>query len=71
MSRYLEVHQSRTHEPSPYERKLARVLEEVFTHVGHELSDVVQGLNDRNVHAPDGQPWTEKSFTTEMQRLGA
>ncbi|WP_353941522.1 recombinase-like helix-turn-helix domain-containing protein [Streptomyces sp. HUAS MG91] len=68
---YLEIHQSRTHEPSPYELKLAATLEEVFTKVGSELADVVRGLNDRQVHAPDGTPWTEESFTAEMHRLGA
>ncbi|MFC7307214.1 recombinase-like helix-turn-helix domain-containing protein [Streptomyces monticola] len=71
MSQYLEVHQARTHEPTPYEYKLAHVLEEVFTKVGHELPDVVRGLNERNVYAPDGAPWTEASFTSEMKRLGA
>lgn len=68
---YLDVHQSRTHEPTPYELKLAATLEEVFTKDGHELTDVVRGLNARQVHAPDGAPWTEESFRTEMKRLGA
>ncbi|MCX4510076.1 MULTISPECIES: recombinase-like helix-turn-helix domain-containing protein [unclassified Streptomyces] len=68
---YLDVHQSRTHEPTPYELKLAATLEEVFTKDGHELADVVRGLNARQVHAPDGAPWTEESFRTEMKRLGA
>ncbi|MGW0550287.1 recombinase-like helix-turn-helix domain-containing protein [Streptomyces altiplanensis] len=68
---YLEVHQSRTHEPSPYACKLAATLEEVYTDEGHELADVVRGLNARRVHAPDGQPWTEQSFRAEMHRLGA
>lgn len=68
---YLEVHQSRTHEPTPYEEKLASTLEEVFTREGHELPAVVDGLNSRQVHAPDGRPWTEKSFRDEMHRLGA
>ncbi|WP_327664157.1 MULTISPECIES: recombinase-like helix-turn-helix domain-containing protein [unclassified Streptomyces] len=68
---YLEIHQSRDHEPSPYEYKLAATLEEVFTKVGHELTDVVSGLNARQVHAPDGAPWTEESFRAEMHRLGA
>lgn len=67
----LDIHQSRTHEPTPYERKLAATLEDVFTHEGHELADVVRGLNNRQVHAPDGAPWTEKSFRAEMNRLGA
>ncbi|MEJ8656182.1 recombinase-like helix-turn-helix domain-containing protein [Streptomyces sp. MS1.AVA.4] len=68
---YLDVHQSRTHEPTPYELKLAATLEEVFTKDGHELADVVRGLNARQVHAPAGAPWTEESFRTEMKRLGA
>ncbi|MEV8022684.1 recombinase-like helix-turn-helix domain-containing protein [Streptomyces sp. NPDC086554] len=68
---YLDVHQSRTHEPTPYEYKLAATLEEVFTKDGHELADVVRGLNARQVHAPDGAQWTEESFCAEMNRLGA
>ncbi|MYW65220.1 hypothetical protein GTY65_14290 [Streptomyces sp. SID8379] len=68
---YLDIHQSRTHEPSPYEVKLAATLEEVLTKEGHELADVVRGLNARQVSAPDGAPWTEESFTAEMHRLGA
>ncbi|MCX5414599.1 recombinase-like helix-turn-helix domain-containing protein [Streptomyces sp. NBC_00059] len=68
---YLEIHQSRTHEPTLYEYKLAATLEDVYTHVGHELADVVRGLNARQVHAADGSPWTEDSFRAEMNRLGA
>ncbi|MEV5981614.1 recombinase-like helix-turn-helix domain-containing protein [Streptomyces sp. NPDC052114] len=68
---YLDVHQSRTREPSPYEYKLAATLEEVFTKEGHKLDDIVRGLNARQVHGPDGSPWTEESFRAEMNRLGA
>lgn len=71
MTLYVAVHQSREHEPSPYEHKLAGVLEEVYAHEGHSLADVVRGLNSRTVYAPDGQPWTEQSFTAEIERLGA
>lgn len=71
MTQYLEVHQARTHEPTPYEYKLAAVLEDVFSKAGHELAEVVQGLNARSVHAPDGRAWTEDSFRAEMKRLGA
>jgi hypothetical protein len=71
MSPYLEAHQARTQEPTAYEYKLAHILEEIFAKVGHQLSDVVRGLNDRNVHAPDGQAWTEESFQAELKRLGA
>ncbi|MFG2212327.1 recombinase-like helix-turn-helix domain-containing protein [Streptomyces sp. NPDC048638] len=68
---YLDIHQSRTHRPTPYERRLAATLEEIFTHDGHQLADVVGGLNTRQVHAPDGAPWTEDTFRAEMHRLGA
>ncbi|WP_299534315.1 recombinase-like helix-turn-helix domain-containing protein [uncultured Streptomyces sp.] len=68
---YLQVHQSRTQEPTAYAYKLAATLEEVFTVEGHELSDVVRGLNARKVHTPEGEPWTEESFRAEMKRLGA
>lgn len=68
---YLEIHQSRTHQPTPYELKLAATLEEVFTVEGHELADVIRGLNARQVPAPDGQPWTEQTFAAELDRLGA
>ncbi|MGW7288856.1 recombinase-like helix-turn-helix domain-containing protein [Streptomyces sp. NPDC054847] len=68
---YLDVHQSRTHEPTPYEYRLAATLEEIFTEEGHELADVVRGLNARKVHAADGTPWTEETFRAEMNRLGA
>ncbi|MEU0372247.1 recombinase-like helix-turn-helix domain-containing protein [Streptomyces sp. NPDC006283] len=68
---YLDIHQSRTHEPTPYEYKLAATLEEVFAKEGHDLADVVRGLNARQVHAADGAPWTEESFLAEINRLGA
>ncbi|MFE4580272.1 recombinase-like helix-turn-helix domain-containing protein [Streptomyces chartreusis] len=68
---YLEPHQTRGHEPTTYELKLARTLEEIFTHDGHELADVVAGLNARQVRTPSGAAWTEETFRTEMQRLGA
>ncbi len=68
---YLDPYQSRDHAPTPYELKLARTLEEIFTNDGHELADVVAGLNARQVHTPGGEPWTEDTFRAEMHRLGA
>ncbi|MFE1023080.1 recombinase-like helix-turn-helix domain-containing protein [Streptomyces sp. NPDC058818] len=67
----LNPHQARDHEPTPYETKLARTLEDVFTKDGHELSDVIDGLNSRQLRTPTGEPWTEESFRAEMHRLGA
>ncbi|MFD7058601.1 recombinase-like helix-turn-helix domain-containing protein [Streptomyces sp. NPDC059906] len=68
---YLDPHQTRDHEPTPYELKLARTLEDIFTEDGHELADVIGGLNARQLRTPTGEPWTEESFRAEMNRLGA
>ncbi|MFE7170020.1 recombinase-like helix-turn-helix domain-containing protein [Streptomyces sp. NPDC057616] len=68
---HLHPHQTRDHEPSPYELRLARTLEDIFTKDGHELTDVIDGLNSRRLHTPTGEPWTEESFRAEMHRLGA
>lgn len=71
MPRYVEVHQTRTHPPTAYERKLAGALLEIYGRGSHELAEVVQGLNASSVFPPDGGPWTEASFTAEIARLGA
>jgi hypothetical protein len=68
---HLDPHQTRDHEPTPYELKLARTLEDIFTNDGHEPADVIDGLNSRQLHTPTGEPWTEESFRAEMHRLGA
>ncbi|MQY34570.1 hypothetical protein SRB17_25400 [Streptomyces sp. RB17] len=67
----LDPHQTRDHEPTPYELKLARTLEDIFTKDGHQLADVIDGLNSRQLRTPTGEPWTEESFRAEMHRLGA
>nr|WP_203603955.1 recombinase-like helix-turn-helix domain-containing protein [Streptomyces coelicoflavus] len=67
----MDPHQTRDHEPTPYELKLARTLEDIFTKDGHELTDVIDGLNSRQLRTPTGEPWTEESFRAEMNRLGA
>ena len=71
MDLYLNARQSRDGEPTPYETRLAGAVEEVFGSGVHDLSGLVAGLNERGLAAPDGAPWTEQSFTAEMQRLGA
>ncbi len=53
---YLDPHQTRDHEPTPYETKLARTLEDIFTKDGHELSDVIDGLNSRQLRTPTANP---------------
>jgi hypothetical protein len=69
MTNYLQPHQARTVEPTPYERKLAGAIEEVFGSGRHDLDGLVDGLNELGVPAPGGEVWTADSFTTEMKRL--
>ncbi|QFG23608.1 recombinase-like helix-turn-helix domain-containing protein [Actinomadura sp. WMMB 499] len=68
---YLEVHQTRDREPTPYERKLAGAIEEVFATGAHDLPALVAGLRERGITGPDGAPLTEDAFRSEMTRLGA
>lgn len=70
-AQYLDPNQSRTAEPTPYEKKLAAEIEEVFGSGAHDLPGLVAGLNARDLPAPDGSEWTEETFRAEMRRLGA
>lgn len=69
--RYLEPIQSRQGPLAPYEKKLAGLIEKVFSEGHYELPALVSGLNDHGSLAPDGSPWSEESFRAEMSRLGA
>jgi hypothetical protein len=68
---YLEPHQSRNGQPSPYEAKLAGAIEEIFGRGTHDLAGLLAELGGAGLVAPDGRPWAEESFTSEMHRLGA
>lgn len=71
---YLEPMQTRDEPPSPYEAKLAGLIQTVFAEGPDgnvELGDLIRALNDRGSTAPDGSAWTEDSFRTELNRLGA
>ena len=63
--------QTRSAQPTEYENRLGDALEQVFASGAHELGEVIQGLKELKVLAPDGKPWTEESFKAEMRRLGA
>ncbi|WP_020106867.1 recombinase-like helix-turn-helix domain-containing protein [Nocardia sp. 348MFTsu5.1] len=67
---YLETHQSHPEPITPYERKLAGSLSEVYAGGVDTLDGVVEGLNNLGLHGPDGGPWTAESFRAEMRRLG-
>ncbi|EGD54911.1 recombinase-like helix-turn-helix domain-containing protein [Gordonia neofelifaecis] len=70
MSLYTVPIQTRTGDPTPYERQLAGAIEEVFGGGEHTLEGLVDGLNAVGVFAPDGQAWTTESFQAEIHRLG-
>ena len=67
---YLEANQSRVGPSNPYELKLAGALSEIFASGSHELPAIVSGLNNLGLNAPDGEPWDETRFRSEMRRLG-
>lgn len=67
---YLEVHQSRTQEPTAWQQELANAIESVFASGARELDEVIAGMNGTRVRAPDGSDWTVESFTTLIRQLG-
>lgn len=68
---YLVEHQTHPEPISPYEAKLSGAIMEVFARGTHDLDGLVAGLNGLGLSAPDGGEWTNESFRSEMQRLGA
>ncbi|MBO9520643.1 MAG: hypothetical protein J7518_03820 [Nocardioidaceae bacterium] len=68
---YVEAVQTRDEPPTPYEEKLAGLIQRVFAEGHVELPALVRGLNEHGSAAPDGKPWDEQTFRAEMQRLGA
>lgn len=71
MEQYLNPNQSRDHEPTDYENLLGDAIEQAYAAGIHDLSALVARLNAIQLPSPDGQPWTDALFCTEMARLGA
>jgi hypothetical protein len=70
-TQYLEIHQTRDHEPTDYENLLADAIERIFAAGVQDLDGVVAGLNEQSVPAPRGKLWTKELYLEEMKRLGA
>ncbi|AXK80368.1 hypothetical protein DW352_07460 [Pseudolabrys taiwanensis] len=67
----LDPHQTRTHEPTQWQKELANAIESVFVKGARELDEVVAGLNGTRVRPPNGADWTPENFTALMRELGA
>jgi hypothetical protein len=68
---YQEPVQTRDVPATPYEVRLAGLIQTVFAEGHYELPELLKGLTDHGSTAPDGSPWTEETFRAEMKKLGA
>lgn len=65
------VWQTRQHEQTAFEKRLADALERAFIDGITELDDIVTWLNADGVRDPENRAWTADSFRAVMARLGA
>ena len=62
--------QTRADPPTSYENSLGDALISCFEEGIDDLALLVARLNKLEVYSPDGSPWTEENFKTELERLG-
>lgn len=65
------VWQTRTHEESAFERRLADAMEKAFAAGVTELDALVDCLNAEGVRDEENREWTVETFRAVMARLGA
>lgn len=65
------VWQTRTHEETAFERRLADAMERAFLAGVTELDALVDCLNAEGVRDEENREWTGDSFRAVMARLGA
>ena len=68
---YLNPHQARRRPSTQYEDLLGDAIERAFAAGAHDLTSLVQRLNDTGPGAENGKPWTEESYRELMARLAA
>jgi hypothetical protein len=66
----LDVHQTRTREPTDWEMALSGALEQAFGQGHHELPALIGALNGSRVRPREGGEWTEANFRAVMAELG-
>lgn len=54
-----------------YEDQLGDGIEHLLAKGVDTLPGMVAGLNEINVHGPNGEAWTEELLAAELKRLGA
>jgi hypothetical protein len=65
------IHRTLKPAPSPQETALAGTLIGILSRNIHDLPGIVAALNASRVLPAAGEPWSEASFQSEMERLGA
>lgn len=65
------VWQTRTHEETAFERRLADTMERAFVDGVTELEALVEYLNADGVRDEENRAWTVDTFRAVMARLGA
>ena len=65
------IWQTRTHEETAYERRLADSMERAFIAGITELEALVEHLNADGVRDEENRAWTIDNFRAVMARLGA
>ena len=53
-----------------YDDLLGDGLQAVLGQGAETLAEIVKGLNEINVHGPNGESWTEGLLAAELKRLG-
>ena len=69
--RFLNPHQARQRTPTTYEDLLGDAIERAFAAGIHDLSGLVQALNDSDLASPTGEPWTDANYREAMAALAA
>ncbi len=65
------VWQTRLHEQTDFEKRLADAMEAAFSDGVTELAALVERLNVEGVRDPENRIWTEENFRAVMAELGA
>lgn len=66
---YLEPHQARSQEPTPYENLLGDSIERAFAADVTGIEDLATFLNEQGPQPQSAASWTTESLAAEIKRL--